>query len=222
MNRFLSNLEPHECQRLLEAATTQELKRNQLVFGAGDVPAYVYIVQSGRVRIYHLSPAGRVVALWFCMPDDIFGLTELCHGGMRQICAQACERSSLLRISRADFYRFLEGCPHAALGALDVVSTRLRGLGRLLEDLVGCDVTERLTQLIHRLCVEYGHPVGDTVCIDLRLTHQELADMIGATRQTVTSTLGELRRSGILTLHDRRWYVARQMLATAAKSAAPQ
>lgn len=222
MSRFLSHLEPHECRRLLEAATTQELKRNQLVFGAGDTPAYVYIVQTGRVRIYHLSPAGRVVALWFCMPDDIFGLTELCRGGMRQICAQACERSSLLRIGRADFYHFLESCPRAALGALDVVSARLRGLGRLLEDLVGCDVTERLTQLIHRLCLEYGHPVGDAVCIDLRLTHQELADMIGATRQTVTSTLGELRRNGVLTLHDRRWYVARQMLATAAKSSAPQ
>lgn len=219
MNPFLSHLEPHECRRLLEAATTQELKRDQLVFGAGDAPDYVYIVQTGRVRIYHLSPAGRVVALWFCMPDDIFGLTELCRGGMRQICAQTCEHSRLLRVSRADFYHFLESCPRAALAALDVVSVRLRGLGRVIEDLVGCDVAERLTELIHRLCLEYGHPVDDAVCIDLRLTHQDIADMIGATRQTVTSTLGEFRRSGLLTLKDRRWHVARQMLDARTKPA---
>ncbi|MBI3777195.1 MAG: Crp/Fnr family transcriptional regulator, partial [Gammaproteobacteria bacterium] len=195
------------------------LRRNQVVFCAGDLPDYVYIVQSGRVRIYHLSTGGRVVSLWFCVAEDIFGLTELYHGGSRQVCAQACERSRVLRIARADFTHFLEASPRAALAALDVVSMRLRGLGRVIEGLVECDVTERLTQLIQRLCLEYGRPNGDRICIDLRLTHQDFADMIGATRQTVTSTLGELRRSGVLTLNERRWNVALQMLAASSKPA---
>ena len=210
---FLAHLDAPEQQRLLKFSVLQELRRNQVVFCAGDVPDYVYIVQSGRVRIYHLSTAGRVVSLWFCVAEDIFGLTELYHGGSRQVCAQACERSRVLRIARADFSHFLETSPRAALAALDEVSMRLRGLGRVIEGLVECDVTERLTQLIQRLCQEYGRPNGDDVCIDLRLTHQDFADMIGATRQTVTSTLGELRRSGALKLHERRWHVARQMLA---------
>ncbi len=209
---FLAHLGEAERAQLLKVALPHELRRNQVVFCAGDVPDYVYIVQSGRIRIYHLSNAGRVVSLWFCVADDIFGLTELYHGGSRQVCAQACERSRVLRIARADFSHFLEASPGAALAALDVVSMRLRGLGRVIEGLVECDVTERLTQLIQRLCLEYGHPDGDAICIDLRLTHQDFADMIGATRQTVTSTLGELRRRGVLTLHDRRWYVAQKMV----------
>lgn len=216
---FLAHLDEHERAQLLKFSVTQELRRNQVVFCAGDLPDYVYIVQSGRVRIYHLSTGGRVVSLWFCVADDIFGLTELYHGGSRQVCAQACERSRVLRIARADFTHFLESTPRAALAALDVVSMRLRGLGRVIEGLVECDVTERLTQLIQRLCLEYGRPNGDRICIDLRLTHQDFADMIGATRQTVTSTLGELRRSGVLMLNDRRWHVALQMLAASSKPA---
>jgi len=219
---FLARLDENQRARLLEVSVTWELKRNQVIFCAGDLPDYVYIVQSGRVRIYHLSTGGRVVSLWFCIAEDIFGLTELYHGGNRQVCAQACERSRVLRIARADFSCFLEQSPRAALAALDVVSMRLRGLGRVIEGLVECDVSERLTQLIQRLCLEYGHPVGDHVCIDLRLTHQDIADMIGATRQTVTSTLGELRRRGVLTLNERRWHVAKQMLESAAKPGAIQ
>lgn len=214
---FLAHLDASERARLLEFAVTQDLPRNQVVFCAGDSPDYVYIVQSGRVRIYHLSTGGRVVSLWFCVTEDIFGLTELYHGGHRQVCAQACERSRVLRIARADFCLFLEQTPRAALAALDVVSMRLRGLGRVIEGLVESDVTERLTQLIQRLCLEYGRQVGDLICIDLRLTHQDIADMIGATRQTVTSTLGELRRSGVLTLRERRWHVAQQVMGTLAQ-----
>ena len=214
---FLAHLGENERAQLLEFSVTHELRRNQVVFCAGDPPDFVYIVQSGRVRIYHLSTGGRVVSLWFCVAEDIFGLTELYNGGSRQVCAQTCERSRVLSIARADFCRFLEHSPRAALAALNVVSSRLRGLGHVIEGLVECDVTERLTQLIQRLCLEYGHPVGDEVCIDLRLTHQDIADMIGATRQTVTSTLGELRRSGALTLNDHRWYVARRMLEARTK-----
>ena len=219
---FLAHLDESERAQLLEISVTQELPRNQVIFCAGDLPDYVYIVQSGRVRIYHLSTGGRVVSLWFCVAEDIFGLTELCHGGNRQVYAQACERSHVLRIARADFRRFLEHSPRAALAALDLVSTRLRGLGRVIEGLVECDVTQRLTQLIQRLCLEYGHAVGDQIRIDLHLTHQDLADMIGATRQTVTSTLGELRRSGALTLSERRWHVARQLLDTTPKPIATE
>jgi CRP-like cAMP-binding protein len=216
---FFARLDDNERTRLLDISVTQELRRNQVIFCVGDLPDYVYIVQSGRVRISHLSTGGRVVSLWFCVAEDIFGLTELCHGGHRQVCAQACERSNVLRIARADFSHFLEHTPRAALAALDVVSARLRGLGRVVEGLVECDVSERLTQLIQRLCLEHGHAVGDHICIDLHLTHQDIADMIGATRQTVTSTLGDLRRSGVLTLSERRWHVARQMLDAGAKPA---
>ena len=214
---FLAHLGENERAQLLELSATHELPRNQTVFCAGDLPDFVYIVQSGRVRIYHLSTRGRVVSLWFCVAEDIFGLTELYNGGTRQVCAQACERSRVLRIARTDFCHFLEHSPCAALAALNVVSTRLRGLGHVIEGLVECGVAERLTQLIQSLCREYGRPVGDEVCIDLRLTHQDIADMIGATRQTVTSTLGELRRSGVLTLKDHRWYVARRMLESRTK-----
>lgn len=209
---FLAHLGENERAQLLELSATHELRRNQAIFSAGDAPDFVYIVQSGRIRVYHLSTGGRVVSLWFCVAEDIFGLTELYNGGSRQVCAQACEHSQVLRIARSDFCRFLEHSPRAALAALNVVSTRLRGLGHVIEGLVECDVAERLTQLIQSLCRDYGHPVGDEICIDLRLTHQDIADMIGATRQTVTSTLGELRRSGVLTLNDHRWYVARRML----------
>jgi CRP/FNR family transcriptional regulator len=165
------------------------------------------MLDSGRAKIYHPSAGGKEVLLWFCFPHDLFGLAEINHGGSRQATAELCERSVVLSVERDDFHRFVQQRPAVSLLVIDLLSQRLRSLGNAMQELVASDVTARLVMLLTRLTTCYGKPSGDAICVDLNITQQELADMIGATRQTVSSILSALRRSGLLYFKNRRIYI---------------
>lgn len=189
--------------QLLALAEHRTVGRHEIVYRAGDPAQYLYFLEGGRVKIYHLAPGGKEVLLWFCMPGETFGLTEICHGGNRQVYARGCEPSRLLCIPRPDFKAFIERCPAAALLVIDVLSSRLRVLGQAMQSLVADDVNERVVLLLSQLASRYGRPAADGgISLTIRITHQEMADMIGASRQTVTSALNDLRRSGVVDIDD--------------------
>jgi len=219
---FIARLAPPDRADLLQLAARRALTRGELVFKAGSAGDYVYFLESGRVKIYHLSPSGKEILLWFCIPGEIFGLAEVCHGGGRQVYAETCEPSQVLSVRQDDFQKFLATHPPAALLVNDVLACRLRNLGNIIQSLVASDVNERVTQLIVRLAATHGqkNQNGDTA-IDIRLTHQEMANMIGTTRQSVTSALNRLRRQGVLEFDtNHRLLVHSETLLTQAGTAA--
>lgn len=211
---FLARLSEQDREALHRVAVLREMPRGARIFGAGDVPTHVYLLKSGRAKVFHLSDAGKEVLLWFCFPGEIFGLAEVCQDSPRQASAEVCERSQLLSVSREDFNEFVQLRPAVMQVVVDLLSARLRELGTIVQEMVGNDVTHRLITLIRRLMLRYGRLQGEEYCLDLGITHQEIADMIGTTRQTVTTTLGELRRTGALAYRNRKIYLARERLGT--------
>ena len=203
LSDFMARLSTADRDDLRRLAATRRVARGELIFKAGSAGDNVYFLESGRIKIYHLSPTGKEILLWFCFSGEIFGLAEVCHGGGREVYAEACETTQLLAVRQENFKTFLEGHPAAALLVNDVLAGRLRNLGNLIKSLVVSDVDERVAQLLARLAATYGHkmPNGDVV-LDIRLTHQEMANMIGSTRQSVTSALSALRRSGVLNVQN--------------------
>lgn len=196
---FLARLLPGERSALLAMAARKEFRRGEMLFKAGSHDGVVHILDRGRVKVYHLSPTGKEFLLWFCFSGEIFGLAEACHGGERQAYAQACEATQVFTIPQVDFKRFLESHPESVLLVNDILACRLRNLGHIVQSLVANDVSERVVQLITRLAASHGRKTADgDVTLDLRLTHQEMADMIGTTRQSVTTALSALRRRGAL------------------------
>mgnify|MGYP000138433478 CR=1 FL=1 len=196
---FLARLLPGERSALLAMATRKEFRRGEMLFKAGSHDGVIHILDRGRVKVYHLSPTGKEFLLWFCFSGEIFGLAEACHGGERQAYAQACETTQVFTIPQVDFKRFLESHPESVLLVNDILACRLRNLGHIVQSLVANDVSERVVQLITRLAASHGRKTADgDVTLDLRLTHQEMADMIGTTRQSVTTALSALRRRGAL------------------------
>ena len=219
---FIARLAPPDRADLLQLAARRALTRGELVFKAGSAGDYVYFLESGRVKIYHLSPSGKEILLWFCIPGEIFGLAEVCHGGGRQVYAETCEPSQVLSVRQDDFQKFLATHPPAALLVNDVLACRLRNLGNIIQSLVASDVNERVAQLLVRLAATHGQKTqnGD-IALDIRLTHQEMANMIGTTRQSVTSALNRLRRQGVLEFDtNHRLLVHSETLLTQAGTAA--
>lgn len=203
-SNFLARLPAADYGELRALARAQHYRKGEFIFRAGSPGRHVYFLQSGRVKIYQLSPLGREVILWFCLPGDIFGLAEVARGGGRVVNTQACAPTEVLAVSQEEFRSFLAGHPTTALLSMQVLASRLRLLGEMLVNLVSDDANTRVAKLILRLGARYGTRAGREVVLNIPLTHQEIADVVGSTRQTVTSVLAALRRQGALSIEHHR------------------
>lgn len=180
-------------------------RKGSPVFRAGSTGEHVYILTDGRVKVYALSPLGRAVILWFCLPGEIFGLAEMARGGERIVYAEACTDVEVLVIPRERFRAFLEGDAATAMLVVDMLSCRLRGLTDTVLNLIADDVSTRVVKLLVRLSQRYGVPVDNGGRqLDIPLTHQEMADMIGTTRQSVSGVINDLKQQGLLTVSEHR------------------
>ena len=212
---FLGNLAAADREALFGVGHHRIYPKGGFVFRVGDACAHVYFLESGRVKIYQPSDTGREVILWFCLTGEIFGLAEVARGGGgRVVSAVACEKSTLLAVSREAFKEFVVSRPNAALLSMQVLSSRLRGLSDVMVNLVADDVDTRIAKLILRLGARYGRRDGRVIHLDIPLTHQEIADMVGATRQSVTSVLSRLKRQGVLSIDTHRIHIESEELLT--------
>jgi CRP-like cAMP-binding protein len=210
---FLGKMRRDDHAALLALAEVREFGKQTPIFQAGSPGNNVYILKQGRVKIFALSPIGKQVILWFCFPGEVFGLAEVPRGGRREVYADACAESTVLVIPQQDFKTFLVSHPDTAMLVIDLLSCRLRTLGDMLLNLTADDVTTRIVKLLIRLSARYGRRLASAdVCLDIDLTHQDIADMIGTSRQTVTSVLSELRRQGVVRVDNHHIHIPSQRL----------
>ncbi len=203
-SNFLGQLDEHQYRLLASLGRVQHYNRGEAVFRSGGPGNHVYFLQRGKLRVGQVSPLGREVILWFCLPGELCGLAEVARGGGRVVSAVACEASEALAVSQEQFKGFLAEHPQVALLSMEVLSSRLRILGEMFVNLVSDDVNTRIAKLILRLSARYGARVGHEIFLEIPLTHQEIADMVGTTRQTVTSALSALKRQGVLSIDNHR------------------
>jgi len=195
---YLSQLGDKDRSELITLGKKHTYKKHDLIFQAGSPGDYVYLLTNGRAKIFQLSPSGKEVILWFCFSGEMFGMAEVCRRGQREVCARACSETEVIKVSQQAFKNFLATHSNAAMLTIDLLSCRMRVLGDMLLNLTSDDVMSRLIKLLTRLSHRYGKLNGDNIILDIPLTHQEIADMIGASRQTVSSSLSELRKQGFL------------------------
>ena len=201
---ILARMPAKDADYLRSIALTQQYAKNSLVFHAGCPGKNVYFLRSGRIKIYQPAHCGKEVILWFCFPGDMFGLAEVAQSEGRIVNAVACESSEVLSVTQAQFADFLQTHPASSLLVIQVLSCRMRALGEFIVNLVNDDVQTRIMKLILRLGARHGVRVGQDIHLNIDLTHQEIADMVGTTRQTVTSVLSQLQRRGLMRLENRR------------------
>lgn len=203
---LLSQLSSSEKAALFDLGTRKMYTKDEMIYNVGSTSEDIYIVLDGRIKIFELSKEGKEVILWFCFPGEIFGLSDALsrqRNGTRDLNAQSCSYVELISIKHDDFLGFLKLNPAVSINVIDILSYRLRELGSVLLNLASDDVTSRVAKLIARLATRYGKSNAGQIFIDIPLTHQQMADMIGTSRQTVTTVLGSLKRKGILKIEQR-------------------
>lgn len=211
---FLSSLSETETRDLLECSRSLNLKSRDHLFRAGDRSNDVYIVAGGCIRLFQISSTGKETILWFSFPGEIIGMAELCRGNERQIHAVANEDTQVYSIRRKDFTAFLGAHPEAAMKAISILSARVRSLGQALMGLAYDNVETRIARLLMRFAaVSSGTrccagSIDGELCVNVRLTHQDIANLIGASRQTVSSTLAHLRKQGTVRIVNHHIHIA--------------
>lgn len=218
---LMARLPEADRAELLNLGQRQTCAKGEFIFSAGEPSQHVFLLLDGRIKIYQSSAIGKDAILWFCFAGELFGLAEAASGGGRLVSAQACDRCDVLRIRQEHFTAYLETHPHTSLAIVQVLAIRLRALGDVVINLISDDVRTRILKMVLQLGTRCGVPTAQGLCLDIAFTHQELADMIGTSRQTVTSTLGHLEREGLLVIDQHKIHITgRELLAQIARTQA--
>lgn len=179
------------------------IKKKEFVYAAGDRADTLYILKEGRIKITHLSQEGRELTLDILEPGDIFGELTLAGESERETTAAAMEDSFICAIQRKDFEDFIGKMPHLSLTITRWMGWRLRRIENRLENIIFLDVRARLLSILKDLAQKYGVSVEGGKKITIQLSHHEIANLIGATRETVTLELNSLKRTGDILMDGR-------------------
>jgi len=170
----------------------KKYKKNETIFYEGDNGAEMFIVRSGQVKILTTSADGQEMILGVLLPGDFFGEMSLLDNQPRSAMAVAtAKETELLIIRQEDFLKLVREKASLFKEVMSELCRRLRAADEQIQDLVFVDVKERLIKKLITLSAK-GTLKGDWTEIDLKLTHKDLADMIGSSRETVSRILQEL------------------------------
>lgn len=206
VTNLLAQLQPEQRRALDRLGTTMTVTKDEFICCVDSDNENVYFILEGRVKIYQLTTDGKEVLLWFCSRGELLGFVENSAAPMvsgLQLSVRACSFSRLLIIKRQAFRQFLLSYPSLTLPIIRLLGLRLGEVIEVLSDIISSDVASRVVKLLLRLGRRYGRTVDQGFFLDIALTHQEMADMIGTSRQTVTTVLGELRRQGLIGIERR-------------------
>lgn len=185
---------------------------NTVIYSPGDKIREIYFLKRGRVQLFQVTQDGKQLTLTVLGDGNIFGETDLFATGAGSCYAKTVAPTLLCHMSKADLDRFMMQRPQVALKLVEILSHEIRKLQALTTTLVLEDVKTRIGYLLLTLADQFGKAqAGGWVKIDLRLTHQEVAHLIGATRESVSLVLGELAREeivkterGVIAIHPER------------------
>ncbi len=193
---IFSDLDNAGIETLSRVVARKVYPKDGVVFFENESGDSLFMILSGRVKVTILGDDGREIILTVLGPGDFFGEMSLLDNEPRSATAIATEETELVSLQRADFESVLADNKEIALGLIRVLTQRLRRADQQIETLALLDVYGRVARLIVDLAREEGRRLKDGRVAFRRVTHQEIANRIGTTRETVTRILKDLERAG--------------------------
>ncbi|MEW6545733.1 MAG: Crp/Fnr family transcriptional regulator [Bacillota bacterium] len=191
-------LDEQEENAFCRKATRVFYPRGHVIFAPGDEAGRVYFIHTGVVKICWLSPRGHAVTMAIRYPRELFGLAEALCCLDRKCYAQALENTECYVIRRPEFELLLREEPDLCLKVARVLAARLRQAQLSICDFVRYQVPARLALLLLRLAYQHGTPSKEGIELRWSLTHQEIAFMVGASRQSVTSAFNAFKKHRLI------------------------
>ena len=192
-----------EMARVMGVVEELELPRHHIIFAPGMPSTSIYFIEKGRVRLTKLSPDGRTVILALLGSGDLIGEAAW-ESAEHDSYGETLEETRLYQLSRDSFESLVRQNPEFGLRLIQVIGFRLKQAQARIEDLVFRQVPSRVARLLVNLAENHGRVTPNGIRVEFPLTHQEIADMVGSSRVTVTQVLNKFRTSQWIGIESKR------------------
>lgn len=196
-------LDDEAAAALLATMARVDLPRGEALFDEGDAGDRLFVITAGKIKLGRTSGDGRENLLAVLGPGEMFGELSLFDPGPRTATATAVSDAELVGLGHTDLQAFLTGRPEVARQLLQALARRLRRTNDSLADLVFSDVPGRVAKALLDLSRRFGRQTDAGVLVAHELTQEELAQLVGASRETVNKALADFASRGWLRLEAR-------------------
>lgn len=201
---LFSALDAEAAAALRASMTEKRVPRSGVIFSEGEPGDRMYVILDGKVKLGQTSPDGRESLLAVLGPGEVFGELSLFDPGPRTATATAVTDTVVVGLGHADLRPWLTGRPEVAEALLQALAQRLRRTNEALADLVFSDVPGRVAKQLLELADKFGQPGPDGVLVHHDLTQEELAQLVGASRETVNKALADFTQRGWIEVDQRQ------------------
>ncbi len=198
---FLSKVEPENLKELFGLLKRRTYRAGETIFHKDDAGSTMYIISEGTVKVSVPSEIGNEMILAILSSGDHFGELSLFDNKPRSATVTAAGPTEVYVLYHDDFINFIGKYPRIAINIFSTLSERLRRADNMIEDVVFLDIPARLAKKLLELSRSHGKPKPEgSVEIDLRLTQQDIANMLGTTRESVNRQLVAFQDRGLITI----------------------
>lgn len=203
--QIFSELSDAEVLFVAERVSLREFKKGQVILYEEDTNQYMYSVLKGEVKVFYTTEDGKESVVAFHGAGESFGEVSLIDQQTIPATVAAVEPSLVMIVGRDDFFEIVYNLPKVMNRLLLLLAARLRQSLSQVRMLHFKDASYRIKTAISDMSSERGEQVPEGVLIKLRLTHQNIADMTGLTRETVTRVIDKWKKSGLLSIDENRY-----------------
>lgn len=200
---LFATLDDSDAAQVMSSMTPVRMERGDVLFNEGDQGDRLYVITEGKIKLGRTSTDGRENLLAILGPSEMLGELSLFDPGPRTATATAVAETQLIGLGNEQLTQLLGAHPRIAGTLLAALARRLRRTNENLADLVFTDVPGRVAKALLELSQRFGRPVEDGVMVAHDLTQEELAQLVGASRETVNKALADFASRGWLRLEAR-------------------
>lgn len=207
-SRVFQGVPRAEIEKYAHLFHEHDYRSKEIVFAEGDLGDAIYLLKTGHVRLYRVTEDGKEITLAILGPGDVFGELALFKESHRRTFAEAVDAVHICAASVEDFTRLMSHKPELTMMVAGEMARRRQDAETRITGLAYGSVRMRLMLALRHLAREHGAPLEHgEVRIPIYLSHQELAHLIGTSRETCTVELGKLQMAGLLRVDDERYFI---------------
>jgi len=210
--KLFDSLSKEEIQYMHDFTTMTTYSKGTLIQRPDNPLKGLYFVKTGKLRLYALHETGKEYTIGILQKGNSFGSTNLFDLGTNNAYIETLEESLVCHFENQQLEEFLINRPQLMLAIIKTLGKKIEGQQEMLEELAFYDLRHRVLFWLKKLSSEFGIEEGEYYIIDLPLSHQDLANMVGATREGVSGILSTLSKEGLIITARKRIRLHRSLL----------